>query len=70
MATEQGGFIIYGIEEWGETGFRIAIAVGEGFVSGDKVEREWFLQVTRDHIKGRQIQARLAQAGFRERLGL
>ena len=50
MANEQGGLIIYGIEEWGETGFRTAKAVGEGLAAGDKVDREWFVQIMRDHI--------------------
>lgn len=50
MANEQGGLIIYGIEESSEAGFRTATGVGEGFAAGDKIDREWFVQVMRDHI--------------------
>jgi hypothetical protein len=51
MANEQGGFIIYGIDEEAKGPFRRARAVEEGFGHEHKVSREWFLQFIRDRVQ-------------------
>lgn len=51
MANEQGGVIIYGIEESKGGGHREALRVEEGFRRDDGVNREWFLQIIRGHIQ-------------------
>ena len=50
MANEQGGILIYGIQESSGIGFRSATAIDAGFEPADGVNREWFIQVMRDHI--------------------
>lgn len=52
MANEQGGTIIYGIEEEKSGGgVRRAKRVEEGFGPVDGVSREWFLQFIRDRVR-------------------
>lgn len=51
MANEQGGHILYGIDEVGVGAWKSAGAVEGGFAPEHKVSREWFLQVMRDHIQ-------------------
>lgn len=51
MANEQGGYIIYGIEEEGHGAFRRAKTIEEGFGVEHKVPREWFLQFIRDRVQ-------------------
>lgn len=50
MANEQGGSIIFGLDEAGDGPFRRAVAVEEGFSKEHGVSREWLLQIMRDHI--------------------
>ncbi|MCL5107379.1 MAG: ATP-binding protein [Chloroflexi bacterium] len=50
MANEQGGVIIYGIEETKTGTGRRALRVEEGFPAGGAVSREWFLQFARDRV--------------------
>jgi hypothetical protein len=51
MANEQGGNIVYGIEEDTSRGFRRAKSVEEGFLPEHGVSREWFLQFIRDRVQ-------------------
>jgi hypothetical protein len=51
MANEQGGFIIYGIEEESAGPFKRAKIVEAGFGLEHKVSREWFLQFIADRIQ-------------------
>lgn len=50
MANEQGGVIVYGIEESKDKEMRRAERIEEGFTASDKVSREWFLQFVRDRV--------------------
>ena len=50
MANEQGGTIIYGIEEAKIDEARYAERLEDGFRPGDGVSREWFLQFIRDRV--------------------
>lgn len=50
MANEQGGEIIYGIEEDQEGTRRWAKRVEAGFEASHGVSREWFIQTMRAHI--------------------
>jgi hypothetical protein len=49
MANEQGGTIIYGIEEGKRSRQRRAVAIEAGF-SPDDASREWYLQFIRDRV--------------------
>jgi len=51
MANEQGGVIVYGIEESGAKTRRQASSLDDGFGPDDTASREWFLQVARDNIQ-------------------
>jgi predicted HTH transcriptional regulator len=53
MANEQGGEIIYGIEEKKEGTRRWAKRVEEGFEPSHGVSREWFIQTMHAHISRR-----------------
>ena len=50
MANEQGGIIIYGIEESRTGARRKALHIEDGFETSDGVSREWFMQMIRSHI--------------------
>lgn|GEM_PF-6728358 len=51
MANEQGGVILYGIDEVGSGPWRRARAIEDGFASEHDVSRDRFLQLMRDHIQ-------------------
>src|SRR5258707_9007808 len=51
MANEQGGIIVYGIEEEAKGPFKRAKAVEEGFAPEHNVSREWLLQFIADRVQ-------------------
>src|SRR6266566_2271736 len=51
MANEQGGEIIYGLDEDPGGGFRRARSLEEGFAPEHKINRERFLQFIRDRVQ-------------------